>query len=630
MLTPLSSTSIRLVWNDNSDDEDGFRIERKIGDSGPWVQIVAGLPPNTATYTDSTVSCSTSPTPPPHAYKVFAVKNGLESASNEAGIPFSCDLCGVGGDDDGDGVCDPADVCPGFDDDADGDGDGVPDGCEGGPGALIAPWASGAFTATLESDLALLIQRLYVAVNPSSEAAHVTQRLSIGGEWLQLPPWYSQSHSCAEDVLHELGGEYPDATYHRYLVNADELSELAIVTAYGSDESRMLDIYRTVQRLQTIPNQAELPCWLARVCVAPADCTQPPWSGGELECARLDSATDATVRFGLAFYIAAGNQAFGAAARQLFRQEADAIAAAHLQREYYHFPAGTCPLGRFSGRELCHWVGGGADTADDFPRLVMWIGYYQDVAQLLVAAGTATGDTAYFRRAEDVVEQFLMATESDATTLHVGHHNFRWDLDPAVNACVSHGPLPAPCNEPDPPFPQPSDGVVDEYWQPGKAWDASDASRALWIADVLRTTGLARGEPAGAFYPGLEDWVGRLQQQMTVWAGPTSTCLEWGHDTNVQPLNCSDGHWENGLGVGLFSTLDETAARARLFTALDHFQLATGTWDSQPCLGLFRGVRTIKALAMAIGRDVSTFQPHALLDAGFETGDLGEWSSAHP
>ncbi|HXT50318.1 MAG TPA: hypothetical protein VN811_04710, partial [Thermoanaerobaculia bacterium] len=62
----------------------------------------------------------------------------------------------------------------------------------------------------------------------------------------------------------------------------------------------------------------------------------------------------------------------------------------------------------------------------------------------------------------------------------------------------------------------------------------------------------------------------------------------------------------------------------------DHFQLATGTWDSQPCLGLFRGVRTIKALAMAIGRDVSTFQPHALLDAGFETGDLGEWSSAHP
>jgi len=36
----------------------------------------------------------------------------------------------VGGDADGDGVCDADDVCPGFDDRADGDFDGIPDGCD--------------------------------------------------------------------------------------------------------------------------------------------------------------------------------------------------------------------------------------------------------------------------------------------------------------------------------------------------------------------------------------------------------------------------------------------------------------------------------------------------------------------
>ena len=38
------------------------------------------------------------------------------------------------GDDDGDGVCNSEDVCPGFDDSGDNDGDGVPNGCDLCPG----------------------------------------------------------------------------------------------------------------------------------------------------------------------------------------------------------------------------------------------------------------------------------------------------------------------------------------------------------------------------------------------------------------------------------------------------------------------------------------------------------------
>lgn len=38
--------------------------------------------------------------------------------------------CSLDGDDDGDGVCNSVDICPGFDDNADADNDGIPDGCD--------------------------------------------------------------------------------------------------------------------------------------------------------------------------------------------------------------------------------------------------------------------------------------------------------------------------------------------------------------------------------------------------------------------------------------------------------------------------------------------------------------------
>lgn len=59
----------------------------------------------------------------------------LADADND-GIPDGCDACPTSatGDSDGDGVCDDADICPGSDDLLDGDGDTVPDGCDLCPG----------------------------------------------------------------------------------------------------------------------------------------------------------------------------------------------------------------------------------------------------------------------------------------------------------------------------------------------------------------------------------------------------------------------------------------------------------------------------------------------------------------
>ncbi|MCI4651300.1 M12 family metallo-peptidase [Phaeodactylibacter sp.] len=64
------------------------------------------------------------------------------NASNTMSVDLSTvTSCGAGGpcpDDDGDGVCNADDVCPGFDDTIDSDGDGIPDGCDTGGGCTTA------------------------------------------------------------------------------------------------------------------------------------------------------------------------------------------------------------------------------------------------------------------------------------------------------------------------------------------------------------------------------------------------------------------------------------------------------------------------------------------------------------
>ncbi len=55
--------------------------------------------------------------------------DGDECTTND-GLDENCDCVGTSEDSDGDGVCDPLDICPGHDDNADSDGDGIPDGCD--------------------------------------------------------------------------------------------------------------------------------------------------------------------------------------------------------------------------------------------------------------------------------------------------------------------------------------------------------------------------------------------------------------------------------------------------------------------------------------------------------------------
>lgn len=78
-ITPGSDIYIALDWDDNSDNESGFKIERKTGSGGTWSQI-GTADANATTYNDSTISPGVS-----YVYRLRATRTGEDSSySNQA------------------------------------------------------------------------------------------------------------------------------------------------------------------------------------------------------------------------------------------------------------------------------------------------------------------------------------------------------------------------------------------------------------------------------------------------------------------------------------------------------------------------------------------------------------------
>ncbi len=74
-----SATSNILAWHDNSADEKGFKVERKLG-AGVWTEL-ATLDPNTVTYTDAAASASFI-----NYYRVYAFNDNGNSAYSNIGV----------------------------------------------------------------------------------------------------------------------------------------------------------------------------------------------------------------------------------------------------------------------------------------------------------------------------------------------------------------------------------------------------------------------------------------------------------------------------------------------------------------------------------------------------------------
>ncbi len=104
-LTPLPDGTIKLTWNDNSSNEEGFKIQRKAGSNGSYVQI-ATVAAGTTSFSDGSISDTTS-----YFYRIRAYNAlGESDFSNEVsatGLPYKSvdigttnsghtyDICGI-------------------------------------------------------------------------------------------------------------------------------------------------------------------------------------------------------------------------------------------------------------------------------------------------------------------------------------------------------------------------------------------------------------------------------------------------------------------------------------------------------------------------------------------------------
>jgi hypothetical protein len=430
---------------------------------------------------------------------------------------------------------------------------------------ILQPTDSGQNGQTRSQNFLSLVHDLYaVDFQP-------THRVVVNGKTLQAPPWFWSSTDCDVPHLQSNNGMIASPSFSDYLVVSDELSELAVVTALADDDTRMMEIHNTVQAMASATYPG-LPCWIAEV------------SGNSLVCRSPDTATDATARFGLAYYYAANNPSFPAASRAIYRSAGDALAMQHLAAEYAPHSCYTSPV---TGASLCDWLAGGANTATaGVGGLKMWIGYFQDVARFLLAAAVSTGDSTYSNRAREVVDQWLIASTFNGSNLTFGRTNFGWDIAAQPIA------------------PRPGDSY---YWQQGRAWDDSDAPRALWMGDVLRAVDLATHQaPLTGAYSQLSTWVQLLLANGTQTA--TSSCIQYNQDGTAVSGNCGADYYYNGLGAGLYTYLNTTQLDDKLDTALSQYGWAGGhTWNNAACFGLYRGLRPVKALAAAIGLDAAAY-----------------------
>ncbi len=75
----VQAESIQVTWTDNSANEDGFRIERKVNTNGTY-STIASVGPDVSSYSDSSVASSIT-----YCYRVRAFNSvGNSAYTNEA------------------------------------------------------------------------------------------------------------------------------------------------------------------------------------------------------------------------------------------------------------------------------------------------------------------------------------------------------------------------------------------------------------------------------------------------------------------------------------------------------------------------------------------------------------------
>jgi hypothetical protein len=72
-----SGRTVNLAWTDNSDNETGFRLERKLSTARNWGIVTSSIPANSTNYADNSIK-----KPGQYQYRLFAMNGTLKSDSS--------------------------------------------------------------------------------------------------------------------------------------------------------------------------------------------------------------------------------------------------------------------------------------------------------------------------------------------------------------------------------------------------------------------------------------------------------------------------------------------------------------------------------------------------------------------
>jgi YD repeat-containing protein len=84
-----STTAAHLTWEDASDNETGFRIERRLARGYEW-EVIVTLPPNMTKYTDTTIYPDAT-----YVYRIYAIDDSGATLTTSA---YSSEVAAAGAD----------------------------------------------------------------------------------------------------------------------------------------------------------------------------------------------------------------------------------------------------------------------------------------------------------------------------------------------------------------------------------------------------------------------------------------------------------------------------------------------------------------------------------------------------
>lgn len=435
-------------------------------------------------------------------------------------------------------------------------------GTGGGGSALLDPNSAGFANESRAANHARLLDVWWSNGN-------VVQHFTCSYGSCAWVPWYSVSHACGVGDLQPLSkcGGSGSATLSDNCMVTDELSQVFLATAQGTNGARVQELFNTVRLIASGNNGGlfeTLPAWNARrtnnsVSVA---------SSG----ANRDSASDADARVLLALYIAASSPHFAETEKTAYRNYANAMAADFLEHDFRR----ECRTGR-NGVQLCDWLAGGGNAANGqlSNDYFTYAGYFGDAAIALLAAYKALGQSQYLDAARDTVHGYLLASDYNGS-FRVPPKTFRWDTTAT------------------PPHAMCSPGACTGMWDDSDAPRATTVCKAKYYASLL---GVTLSSDLDAYCTG---W--RASGGVT----PVAYKIQYALDGTPQGT-LQEGPYENGLGGSLdFAYGSDLVTRInRIGTKWDG---ANNRWYGQTCVGVYRNAFFPANLGTAIGRDLNAFQ----------------------